>query len=156
MRFLSSPWHCTYTISTLRPITDQSEHIAVAAIVPSKQSNGSNSLPHTPTLDECQGSAAISWLYQRESKLVLSNCGEIFCKCGSPTILLGLVVFSRKMHLILCIHCILFTLNRVKNIARIANAVQVTLWLSVNYLNRCLCSHCSLCSQCLLLSTSVY
>ena len=42
------------------------------------------------------------------------------------------------------------------NIARIANVVQVTLWLSVNYLNRCLCSHCSHCSQCLLVSTSVY
>ena len=40
-----------------------------------------------------------------------------------------------------------------ENIARIANAVQVTLWLSVNHLNRCLCSHCS---QCLLVSTSVY
>ena len=39
------------------------------------------------------------------------------------------------------------------NIARIANVVQVTLWLSVNYLNRCLCSHCS---QCLLVYTSVY
>ena len=43
-----------------------------------------------------------------------------------------------------------------KNIARIANAVQVTLWMSVNHLNRCLCSHCSHCSQCLLVSTSVY
>ena len=43
-----------------------------------------------------------------------------------------------------------------KNIARIANADQVTLWLSVNHLNRCLCSHCSHCSQCLLVSTSVY
>ena len=46
-----------------------------------------------------------------------------------------------------------------KNIARIANAVQVTLWLSVNHLNRCFCSqcsHCSHCSQCLLVSTSVY
>ena len=40
----------------------------------------------------------------------------------------------------------------LKNTARIANAVQVTLWLSVNHLNRCLCSHCS---QCLLVSTSV-
>ena len=29
---------------------------------------------------------------------------------------------------------------RVKNIARIANAVQVTLWLSLHHLNRCLCS----------------
>ena len=43
-----------------------------------------------------------------------------------------------------------------KNIARIANAVQVTLWLSVNHLNRCLFSHFSHCSQCLLVSTSVY
>ena len=43
-----------------------------------------------------------------------------------------------------------------QNIARIANAVQVTLWLSVNHLNRCLCSHCSHFSQCLLVSTSVY
>ena len=42
------------------------------------------------------------------------------------------------------------------NIARIANAVHVTLWLSVKYLNRCLFSHCSHCSQCLLVSTSVY
>ena len=41
----------------------------------------------------------------------------------------------------------------IRNIARIANAVQVTLWLSVNHLNRCLCSHCS---HCLLVSTSVY
>ena len=41
----------------------------------------------------------------------------------------------------------------LKNIARIANAVQVTLWLSVNYLDHCLCSHCS---QCLLVSTSVF
>ena len=41
----------------------------------------------------------------------------------------------------------------LKNIARIANAVQVTLWLSVNHLNRCLCSHCR---QCLQVSTSVY
>ena len=41
------------------------------------------------------------------------------------------------------------------NIARIANAVQVTLWLSVNHLNRYLCNHCSHCSQCLLVSTSV-
>ena len=42
------------------------------------------------------------------------------------------------------------------NIARIVNAVQVTLWLSVNYPNRCLCSHCSHCShcsQCLLVSS---
>ena len=35
-----------------------------------------------------------------------------------------------------------------QNTARIANAVQVTLWLSVSHLNRCLCSHCSHCSQC--------
>ena len=41
-------------------------------------------------------------------------------------------------------------------IARIANAVQITLWLSVNHLNRCLCSHCSHWSQCLLVSTRVY
>ena len=45
--------------------------------------------------------------------------------------------------------CPLCTLN----IARIANTVQVTLWLSVNYLNCCLFSHCS---QYLLVSTSVY
>ena len=43
-----------------------------------------------------------------------------------------------------------------ENIARIANAVQVTLWLSDNHLNRCLCSHCSHFSQCLLVSTIVY
>ena len=52
MRVLSSTWHCTNTISTLRLIIDQSEHIADAAIVPSKQSHGSNSLPHSPTLDD--------------------------------------------------------------------------------------------------------
>ena len=39
-------------------------------------------------------------------------------------------------------HNVLF----IWNIATIANAVQVTLWLSVNYPNRCLCSHCSHCS----------
>ena len=55
----------------------------------------------------------------------------------------------------------------LKNIARIANAVQVTPWLSFNYLNRCLCSHWSHCHcinilvstsvySCLLVSTSVY
>ena len=44
----------------------------------------------------------------------------------------------------------------IVNIARIVNAVQVTLWLLVNYLNRCLCSHCRHCSQCLLVSSSVY
>ena len=41
----------------------------------------------------------------------------------------------------------------IVNIARIANAVQVTIWLSVNHPNRCLCSHCS---QLLLVCTSVY
>ena len=49
--------------------------------------------------------------------------------------------------------------NLEENTARIANAVQVTLWLSVKHLNRYLCSHCSHCSncsQCLLVSTSVY
>merc|ERR1712012_294261 len=42
-----------------------------------------------------------------------------------------------------------------KNIARIANAVQVTFCLLVSTnlnLNRCLCSHCS---QCLLVSTNL-
>ena len=56
-----------------------------------------------------------------------------------------------------------------RNIARIANADQVTICLLVSTsvykcllvstnlnLNRCLCSHCSHCSQCLLVSTSVY
>ena len=42
-----------------------------------------------------------------------------------------------------------FEIVQYWNIARIANAVQVTLWLSVNYLKRC---HCS---QCLLVSTRV-
>ena len=64
-----------------------------------------------------------------------------------------------------CKHCFLFSfllfeiLRNSKNIARIANAVQVTVCLLVSTnlnLNRSLYSHYSHCSQCLLVSTSVY
>ena len=50
--------------------------------------------------------------------------GEILCKCGLPKIFLSLVVFFRKLRVVVCVHCIL--LKILQNFYGIASHIKKT------------------------------